>query len=119
MNNPNRVELTATIAAAQSLSDAIALDRNWLVALALPAAWTTAVLTFQGSNDTGSPTTWLDLYNETGEIVLSSAAASRGLVLPPALLHGWRWIRLRSGTAAAPVTQAADRLITCGIRQFA
>jgi hypothetical protein len=119
MNNPNRVELTATIAATQSLSDAIALDRNWLVSLALPAAWTNAVLSFQGSSDTASPTTWLDLYNETGEIVLSSAAASRGLVLPPALVHGWRWIRLRSGTAAAPVAQTATRLITCGIRQFA
>ena len=51
--------------------------------------------------------------------MLSSAAASRGVVLPPALLHGWRWIRLRSGTAAAPVAQAADRLVICGIRQFA
>jgi hypothetical protein len=38
----------------QSLSDTIALDRNRLVALALPATWTTAVLTFQSSNDTGS-----------------------------------------------------------------
>jgi hypothetical protein len=36
----------------QAPSDSIALDRNWLVALALPATWTTAVLTFQGSNDT-------------------------------------------------------------------
>lgn len=58
MNNPNRVELTATIAAAQSLSDAIALDRNWLVALALPATRTTAVPTFHGyptTPRTGSP----------------------------------------------------------------
>jgi hypothetical protein len=38
----------------QSLSDTIALDRNRLVALVLPATWTTTVLPFQSSNDTGS-----------------------------------------------------------------
>jgi hypothetical protein len=42
----------------QAPSDSIALDRNWLVALALPATRTTAVPTFHGyptTPRTGSP----------------------------------------------------------------
>jgi hypothetical protein len=112
----NRVELTATVPNGQSLSGSIALDRNWLIAMALPAGWTAASITFRGSRDGG--TTWLDLYSDTGEITVSSAAAGRGIVLPPTLLHGWPLIRLRSGTSASPVAQGADRAIVLTVRQF-
>lgn len=114
----NRIELTATIPVGQSVSSTVALDRNWLINLAIPSNWTAAVITFQGSRDNG--TTWADLYSDTGEITISAAAAGRGIVLAPTLVHGWPLIRLRSGTAAAVVPQAGgvDRVLICTIRQF-
>lgn len=114
-----RVDATLNIAANASVSDAFKLDRNWLISLVMPAAWTAASLTFQGSNEQDTPTTWADLYSETGEIVVTSAAASRGIILPPTLVHGWWWVRLRSGTSAAPVAQLAARQIIVRMRQFA
>jgi hypothetical protein len=51
--------------------------------------------------------------------VVLTVAAGRALTLPPTLLLGWRWLRLRSGLAAAPMNQAAERLLTLGIRPLA
>lgn len=113
-----RVDTTVTIASGQSVSSPIRLDRNWLIALVMPSAWTAASITFQGANEQDAAATWLDLYNESGEITVTSAAASRGIILPPTLVHGWWWLRLRSGTSAAPVAQAADRSIVARVRQF-
>ena len=48
-----------------------------------------------------------------------TVATRRALTLPPTLLLGWRWLRLRSGLAAAPVSQGAARTITLGIRALA
>ena len=87
--------------------------------LLLPAAWTDAPLTLQGSLDDGEPAAWADLYDHLGNEVVLTVAAGRALTLPPTLLLGWRWLRLRSGLGAAPVNQAAERLIALGIRPLA
>ena len=82
-------------------------------------AWTDAPLTLQGSLDEGEPAAWADLYDHLGNEVVLTATAGRALTLPPTLLLGWRWLRLRSGLAAAPVNQTAERLLVLGIRPLA
>ena len=76
-------------------------------------------MTLQGSLDGGEPAAWADLFDHLGNEVVLTVAAGRALTLPPTLLLGWRWLRLRSGLAAAPVDQVAERLLTLGIRPLA
>lgn len=105
---------TLTIASGASVSDAVDTGGYALLALETPAAWTAAALTFQHSRD-GS-TSWTDLYDDQGtEVSIPSAAlsttASRTIVDNTILnrLAPLRYLRVRSGTAAIPVAQAAQR----------
>ena len=103
--------VTATIASGASLSDAADLGTGRLVGLILPAAWTTAAITFQGSAD-GS--TYFDLYDDATERAIASASVvpSRFIALPIADWLMVRSLKLRSGSAATPVAQGAARSIT-------
>lgn len=100
----------ATIAANASLTDAIDLDRQRLHRIAIPAGWTTAGLSFQSSPN---GTSWNDLYDMNGEVTVAAGivAPGRAIVLDPAVFFGIRYLRVRSGTAAAPVAQAAARAL--------
>ena len=113
------VPVRTSIAAGQALSGPVASVGYGVCLLLLPAAWTDAPLTLQGSLDEGEPAAWADLYDHLGNEVVLAVAAGRALTLPPTLLLGWRWLRLRSGIAAAPVNQAAERLLALGIRPLA
>lgn len=110
-----RRTVTATIANGASLSGAVDLGGYRVAALDMPAGWTAAALTFQASNTDGS---YGDLYDEAGaEVTVPSAAvaASRRIVPGSTLaLHllAHRYLKVRSGTAAAAVAQAAERAIT-------
>jgi hypothetical protein len=73
----------------------------------------------QGSLDPEQPSQWSDIYDHLGNEVVLTVAAARALTLPPTMLLGWPWLRLRSGLASAPVNQAAERSISLGIRVFA
>lgn len=97
-----------SIAAATALSPAVDLAGQRLHRIALPAAWTAAAITFQSSFD---GTTWNDLYDGNGEVTLASAnvAAGRAIVVDPAVFLGVRFLKVRSGTSASPVAQAAQR----------
>lgn len=64
-----------------------------------------AVITFQGSDD---GTTYYDVYDPAGtEVTIPSHATHTGRAyeLPAAVLN-FRFIKIRSGTSAAPVTQS-------------
>jgi hypothetical protein len=113
------VPVRTSIAAGQALSGPVASVGYGVCLLLLPAAWTDAPLTLQGSLDEGEPAAWADLYDHLGNEVVLAATAGRALTLPPTLLLGWRWLRMRSGLAAAPVNQVAERLLTLGIRPLA
>ena len=113
------VPVRTSIAAGQALSGPVASVGYGVCLLLLPVAWTDAALTLQGSLDEGEPAAWADLYDHLGNEVVLTVAADRALTLPPTLLLGWRWLRLRSGLAAAPVNQTAERLLTLGIRPLA
>ena len=102
--NPSTV--AAQIASGQSLTGAIDLADGILARIVMPASWTAANLTFQTSNDGAS---FNDLHDENGNEVTVTAAASRAIRLSPADWVGVRHLKLRSGTSAGAINQAALR----------
>jgi len=104
----------AVIANGESLSDAIDLGSARLGGLYLGAGWTAADLTFQASFD---GINFFDLYDASGAEVTVDADESRAIALDAALFRPFRRLKLRSGTAAAAVAQAAERTITLALVQ--
>jgi hypothetical protein len=105
--------LTVTIANGESLSAAGDLGPACLSAILMPASWTAADLTFQGSVD---GTTFFNLYQSDNAgndaEYLVGADASRIIVVPLADWAGIRFLKVRSGTAGSPVAQGAARVLT-------
>jgi hypothetical protein len=101
----------ATIALGASLTAAIDLQDERLHRVVMPAAWTGAALTFLTSHN---GVAWSDLYGEAGEYTLSAANAAAGhsVVVDQPTFYGIRYLKIRSGTAAAAVVQVAERTIT-------
>lgn len=100
--------ITVDIAASASLSGAMRLDGLVPIALQMPSSWTTANLTFQGSAD---GTTYYSAYDYNGSEITVVAAASEYIVLNPQIFAGFKYLKVRSGTAGTPVNQAAAREI--------
>jgi hypothetical protein len=112
----------ATIANGQSLSGSVQIPQDQtLVGIFMPAAWTTAALTFQVSLD--GEATWREVVKVDGNAYQVVAAAGQMVVVPPADLLGLPGVgvlRVRSGTSGTPVAQGAARdltLILSGDRQ--
>lgn len=106
----NFVLKPVTISSGGSLSAAVDALGLLLLGIKMPAAWTTAGLTFSGSVDGG--TTYQDLYDEDGnEVGWTGAAVDRILFQAGAqpILCGMTHLKIRSGTSGTPVTQTADR----------
>ena len=104
---------TFTIANAGNLSAAVYVG-NTPVRITMPAAWTTANLTFQVSQD---GTTFYNKYDQHNTEFEVKAAASRSIDLDPG---GWLaapYLKIRSGTSGTPVAQDAERLITLQTRE--
>lgn len=102
--------VAATIANAGSLSGAADVSAGRIVGLQLPAAWTAAPITFQGSIDGGA--TYSDVYDDGVERTIAAGSVVASRVLP---LDGDDWrafthVKIRSGTAASPVAQGAQRV---------
>lgn len=104
---------TATILSGASLSNSVDLRSRRLLGLVAPAGWTAAAMTFQGSVDGA---TYADVYDEANaEVLIAAIGANRIFMFSEALrskLDGLALIKFRSGTAAAPVPQGADRVFT-------
>jgi hypothetical protein len=108
---------TATISftSGTALSSAIDLRNPDLfgftpLILVTPAAWTAAVITAQLSLD---GVTWSDMHLLTGEFTTTGTVlANQAHVLSAYPFRGVPFIRFRSGNAAIPVNQAADRVVT-------
>lgn len=109
---------TASIAAGGTISNAIYLAGNSLVAVSMPSAWTTASITFRASTD---GTTYQDVYNGYGTELSFTASKDRYIVLNQTDWIGVNYIQIRSGSAGSPVTQtpsaATFTLITKQISQ--
>lgn len=120
--------VTATIANGASLSGAIQIDGK-LSALAMPAAFTNSgatvqPMTFDGSSD---GVTFAPIFDLVGGTVtertitaaqmtaLAVASPGRSLALNPVDWMAYSHIKIRSGTAAAPVNQNGARTIVAGL----
>jgi hypothetical protein len=108
---------TVTIAQSASLSDQVNVEGTPVVGIHMPAAWTTAGLTFQASPTIAG--TFMNVYDSSGNELQVSAAASRsvGLVTSASdALSAFPHVKVRSGTSGSAVTQAAARTITFILR---
>lgn len=109
----DRVVIPVLIASGGSLSAAINLGGLELVGVAMPAAWDAANITFVGLSADGS--TYGKVQNEAGtELTITSPAAQLYIALSQAVtgvVRGLGSIKVRSGTAALPVNQTANRTL--------
>ena len=107
----------AVISAGGNLSAAVDLTGRQVMNIQMSPAWTTADITFQASAD---GITYADLW---GAVMGSFAQnevrlhASAGRLLSfqwkgRRYMRGIRYLKVRSGTSATPVAQAAERTIT-------
>ena len=102
--------IAAIITTGTAISSGVDLGAGRVVRLDVPAAWTTANITFQASTD---GVTYFNLHDKAGAEYIVTAAPSRSIIIPLADLEGVRYIKVRSGTAAAPVNQlTSDKTIT-------
>lgn len=92
----------------QSLSSAGSIGHGDFVGIDMPELWTPADLTFQGSFD---GVTFQDVYNADGSLYTVKASAARFIVLA-ARFAATPWIKIRSGTAVAPVNQVEAPIAT-------
>lgn len=114
-----RAGTVLTIPASGSVSPAIDLTSTCLLGFLAPAAWDTAALTLEVSND---GTTWASaLYDSLGTpagtwsgVVVNAAYAVDVLTMFP-----FKFVRVRSGTTATPVNQTANRNFTMLTRPLA
>ena len=118
---------SVTIANGASLSDVVELgDGATIIGLTTDSAWDANKITFAVSNERADTAaelaalTYTPLYLDTGvEAVIgvtTSIAASASTFVPDSWLKGWRWVKLRSGTAAAAANQSGATTIRLSIR---
>ena len=103
---------TATIDNGASLSGVVDLGGRKLVAIVMPASWTAASLTFQASPDN---VTYYNVYDGSTERTLA-VAASYYSALAIGDWVGFRYLKIRSGTAASAVNQGGARVLTLVIQ---
>lgn len=105
-----------TIANGASVSDEANIEQATPLGIFMPADWTAAGITLQVSR---TRTTWHDVHDRAGaELVITTAAGRYVALEPSVLMVAGPWLRLRSGTAAAPVAQVAARVLGLSYRQF-
>lgn len=99
--------VSAQIASGTALSGQIDIGSWTLVGIVVPSNWTTAGLSFQASADGG--VSWGELLDQTATAISVSSVTGGTQVfiaLDPTKLRGVQSIKVRSGTSAAPVSQA-------------
>lgn len=111
MRSNTRSTFQAAIANGASLSGAVDVAGTTLIAIQMPATWTAANLTFQGSAD-GS--IYADVYNDSGDEYSIPVSASHFIMLDQVQnrFRGMRYLKVRSGTSGTPVNQGADRVLS-------
>ena len=107
----NILNRSITIAAGASQSDAFDTEGTILAGIVMPSAWTAADLTLLAS--THQSGTFVPVFDDEGIEVQLTVAASRAIGVSCAAmkLAPFRYMRVRSGTSATPVTQAAERVL--------
>lgn len=101
--------ISATIANGAALSASVSLNGRNLWSILMPSGWTAADITFQGSID---GTNFFDIYEGGTEYQLAVAASRMVTMTKPFLFYALTNIKIRSGTAATPVNQGAERVLS-------
>jgi hypothetical protein len=101
--------LTATILSGAALSGAVSVTSKSVWSVLMPAAWTAADLTFEGSIDGVS---YFNIYDGGTEYQLAADANRMVTITKPQLFYALTNIKIRSGTAGTPVNQGADRALS-------
>ncbi len=98
---------TAHFDSGTSLSKTVDIGGDKNIGGTVPAGWATADLTFQVSAD---GVTFQDLYNDAGTEVTAKAAAGTNVSFDKigAQIAPWRYLKIRSGTAALGVDQVGN-----------
>lgn len=107
---------TITIPNGQSQSAAIDLDGYGALRLHMSAAWTAAAVTVLHAPTLGG--TYSPFYDDNGEYQVPNADQGRCCWLDPSKWLGLRFVKLRSGTNALAVNQAADRVLSLEFRSL-
>lgn len=108
----------ASIPPGQALSGGVLLGDYTLCGIAVGSPWTAAAISYQVSFDMGN--TWVELNGSNGLPVALPGTTAAGVyyaidVRNPSLT-GVTMVKIRSGTLAAPVVQAAGGSITVVMR---
>lgn len=109
-------QLNFTIPAGQSVSNAHPVSGRTFLGILTPDAWDAAALTFQGSID---GTAWFPLVDEFDTERSFTINPNRLIATEPRFPLGFPLLRLRSGTFASGVTQAAPRTLIAWLREWA
>lgn len=97
------------------LSDVIDLGDNRLIAIIMPSAWTAATITFQASKD---GVTFKDVILWDGGEIEYTVDVDQWIIVEPIHFAGMKFIKIRSGTSATPVSQLAERTIELVTRGY-
>jgi hypothetical protein len=103
--------VTATIANGESLSGVVdcGADR-FCVGYDMPPTWTAAGISMRGG---ANPAALLEVQDSFGTLLAHAVTANQHVSLADKVqLYDCRYLQLRSGTAATPVAQGAERVIT-------
>lgn len=113
--------ISLVIANGASASGALRLYEFHQLSFWIPQDWTAAALSLQVARQEAEPTLssqWWTVADVNGEVSLP-ASAGRVLVMNAGLmLPAYRWLRVVSGSVAAPVSQGAERTIPVTGRRF-
>lgn len=106
--------MRATIAQDAALSTLVHLANALIVGILMPAEWTAADLTFQAGTTANDLAELQDIPTSgvaVAAFTITTPGAAKFIPVNPQLFAGAAVLKVRSGTAASAVNQAAARTI--------
>lgn len=111
----NQLDFTI-VNGAPGLSAGVKLNGLQVEGIIMPAAWVAAGLSFAAGETLAG--TYLPLVDVLGNEITFTVAAGKQILLPMGLIRGVDFLKLQSGTSAAPVNQTADRVVRLIARPY-
>lgn len=106
-----RDAVRVTIANGASLSGPVAANGRRIIGIQMPAGWTAADLSIQAQVRSDTFGEVVDAGGTNLVLATGPGADEYVAFADTAALHGLGIVKIRSGTAGAPVAQAADRVL--------
>ena len=94
------------IRAGESLSEGVDVSGGTLLRITMPKEWEDAEITFQISTDGDA---YNDLHSYQGGEISVPVTAGAAILLPPDLMRGIGFIKIRSGSSSNPEPQPEQR----------